>query len=1256
MAMSLLPIKSFELEIAPLQHSSPQGILINKVPPEANVTLSSTPSITTRAASSQHFIPLGLRWREGPEIGIPRQPFFVYRRNKSKGDPFDRQFNAAQAAAFNDNGVFSVAGQPFYILYVIIDNNDPTKALTVTAIDDLSAPITRQNVSIPAKTAKTIRFQHPFICGFTAKGNFTIKAIMGVTMKNFSSRTDEWELIQIVGLPAQANEVPGYEPGQQGYVNHLGDPVENARKRLKIAQPFYVPLPTTLPSGMQVPIWKIPNENEAVEELRKGSPPLLERIGNMLKAVDNGDVHAQSDFLVNETIPGIGQPEFPDSKTPDAVISLPLLATVLINAVTDPWFALASGFGTTDFPLLARQSDRFVEPVSYFHVSHDYMVTSKFNFRYDGEVFIDPVYSEEYYALSHKSILPPLPPNNLVSSMISLNRPPHRDDPWSVEGALTWTKINKLQIQGNAIAVAEAGVNGIYLNMLRPAPVAHQPALFVPTNPGETGDPELKSKNRFVHSQTHLPFINSRVNKYGVASMDCFGRWSDWKETQLTLEARVPESPRLIALSLTVDRNRISGNTAPAELLLEIAWDWQDRSPKTFQVAGVFHKRLYLPDGTKDNGHIPPSDYPSIFQTNNSLAVGPLLELTFSSDTLPGTPPVFTDTPSSSDTNVIIELLPQATNQNGENVEGEMRRYRIRKDVMMAFRSDEEWYFTVFAKAAEWRNPALFSDTVLPLPANRPPKLTVYIANPIPAPPPEFDPPDIIWTPLPDARGISRFRLSFNKIPNATGGYAVYRAFEAKIRDICELPVRDDTNLISRATDLRDIAMLQKRSLDAFTRLNEKLIPPPAAGAKVEYEVEIDGTMDGLLIFAVASVTREQETSAHSKPWLFVAVPRRAVPGLPLLSLVQQNGASILSCDFPKAPKPSMIEIFRSRRELISKDVEMMGIPLLEVTEPGWQALDEENKPPANPDKLHHFRLSVTVSTPPSWFPYYYRASGIGQSDAVNGFIAGRSQQSNLVKVERLPIGLPDIREEKAVQNASQSVIVTFKSDAVIETTPYGNFHFEIYAYNFIDKKFEDDPVSSLLLKDALPQIVSPVKKQIYYSEADATGFRTFQLLLDVTETKFLYKIRLSDPLTRTSERMLSGTMAPGILPNLSNLQSRKKGKDLLIFFQSTTPFTPQVSGKFILEISFVQRLVRNSKRLMRLPLDKIKAGNLPKLELASETVILRDINGHLPEPVKYGANFEKFYSFSGFPSLRGAIRVRLTAPDNTSVVVSKNI
>ena len=194
-------------------------------------------------------------------------------------------------------------------------------------------------------------------------------------MRGFAERLDEWELIEQVGLPVERDEIEGYDTGPQGDPNAPVDPPDAALVRLAIGQQFYQELPTALPNGVTVPPWQIPDLTEALAELRNPAPDpagrsLIVRLGEMFRAVDTGAAPSQAAYRSLETVPGLGQPGSPQV-TPDATMEMPLLATVLLNAVTDPWFSLTAGFGTMDFPEFLELSERFIEPAGYFDVSHD---------------------------------------------------------------------------------------------------------------------------------------------------------------------------------------------------------------------------------------------------------------------------------------------------------------------------------------------------------------------------------------------------------------------------------------------------------------------------------------------------------------------------------------------------------------------------------------------------------------------------------------------------------------------------------------------------------------------------------------------------------------------------------------------------------------------------------------------------------------------------------------------------------------------
>ena len=286
--------------------------------------------------------------------------------------------------------------------------------------------------------------------------------------------------------------------------------------------------------------------------------------------------------------------------------------------------------------------------------------------------------------------------------------------------------------------------------------------------------------------------------------------------------------------------------------------------------------------------------------------------------------------------------------------------------------------------------------------------------------------------------------------------------------------------------------MPQGKTLDAFSRVNAKLIPQVPPGAQVEYELELPGTLDGIVAVAVTSVTREQENSPLSTPWLFVAVPRRNVPGTPLLSLAQSNGNALLTCDFPKAPKPVSVEILRVRREFAARGANTMGPPIHESVPAAWQAMDENNVPTTDEEETVRYRFSFNDTTAPSWFPYLYRAVAVSGTDNINGLRPGRSGASNLITVENLPASPPEIIDA----TATQAVKLQFRSDAPVETTPRGTFKLQVFAWDAAAQQFAESPMVDTFLSVSIPRPLSgPLdERKVYHSEPDVQGKRTFEV------------------------------------------------------------------------------------------------------------------------------------------------------------------
>jgi hypothetical protein len=258
--MPSIPSRTFELEIAPLIPKQPTGVPGNDIAPQLKELL-----VTKRfeALLNKSIVPLGLRWRVTPAMGLPRAPFSVFRRKRKDDDPINVSIPAAQITGMHiGGGKFRVPSDPLYVLQIRVRNTHPTDAVTVSALDLANRPLPLQTVQVPANSLRHVRFQHPFLGGFSSRGGtFTINSVDGVTMKEWIAQQD-WELLEVVGLPGQPGEISGYDVQLQGDPAGLEAPPDAALRRIEIDQKFYEDLPTSLPQASACRSGRSPRETK----------------------------------------------------------------------------------------------------------------------------------------------------------------------------------------------------------------------------------------------------------------------------------------------------------------------------------------------------------------------------------------------------------------------------------------------------------------------------------------------------------------------------------------------------------------------------------------------------------------------------------------------------------------------------------------------------------------------------------------------------------------------------------------------------------------------------------------------------------------------------------------------------------------------------------------------------------------------------------------------------------------------------------
>jgi len=309
-------------------------------------------------------------------------------------------------------------------------------------------------------------------------------------------------------------------------------------------------------------------------------------------------------------------------------------------------------------------------------------------------------------------------------------------------------------------------------------------------------------------------------------------------------------------------------------------------------------------------------------------------------------------------------------------------------------------------------------------PFGSPVSTTVYDPRPLSAPtlvlpePPEAP----LWASLPDAAGVSRIVLTWQKVRGAQG-YVLYEATESSLLQL-GTPTDTSKPLTERLAALRDLNLKAQRL--SFQRVNQELIK--GQGNQISHEVTLPHGSRVIHIYAVTAMTENQIESdwqESSQIYFAVAAPRLGVPSPPTLEvnampdevpprveLKLRGGSGV---------KTSRFEIYRTRREDLAKRLDKMGPPI-----PFNDAIGEA--------ATLHDELT------PGWVRVWYRAVAWSADDPLQGIVAARSLPSPAVSVLLLPTAPPtilDIRVNEAGSTETEA-LVSWKSDVPLALSPLG--------------------------------------------------------------------------------------------------------------------------------------------------------------------------------------------------------------------------
>jgi len=950
-------------------------------------------------ARSNGLLPVALRWSTIKELGFPREPFQVFRRQRLAADLKDSTLVAANLVAANatPQNLSVFAGEPAYIVAVsvTVSGGGP---VTLEALDSTGTMINGQQITLSGNAS--VEFRCPGIVSLRFFGSGAVGPVHVIGESVYANFPD-WQRIQTVGLPFENGE-PGaaYNTTPQGFEPPTFNGVLAAEVRTAITALLQLTPPPTGIADFPLPAWPAPNPAAYVAALRapKSLLPMIERC--LRHSDDTNPTKMQSAYVENVTLEGIKQASLPGATANPAQTTnaqLPTTGVTMMAVSTDSYSAAGLGYGTVDVPPVIQTPPtvgdfRPAGPSTNNYGQWDYMVTAPFVFPFGLKTVLAALSVGE---------LPVEAPVGMQAAVKDIHAPVKRDGAAPAVIRVSWQP--STVPQGYGILVSRAPNHSEVLNASRPTAVGgYDPYVgLAPTNPDLNTPPALQIPN-FSDTEPVLPLDLPNINtRYLIAGLDVFGQWSGWSSASAALSPTAITKPGVRNATFIMDTPSATGHKVPATLQIDFGWDWQDRSPGQIRFTGQF-----VPVPATGLGPVP---FLTGLQMSNGGATGSPATLTFTyaSANEAATITPSTKLPTMDASHILADPIVVLKTANFDPNDSRVQ-YRVEiKGFTLDFTTVNELDFALYVTAAESIRPGEWSDaTISPQPPDTSTRFIgtlVKTMDPFP-PPVTFTPPSISWTALPDATGKARGILQWTADPKAAG-YYIWEATESALNHLLAPNTPDpapDTPLVTRGAALKTLVQAnQAKSLAGFGRLNKD----PVTGNRAE--IVVPAAASTLYVYRISATSAANVESSRSDQIAVFGVPRRNVPGIPRLLLraakSPQVGMQVIAIPVASGAPPAGYRVFRVRNVVLSYDGSTMGPAKMSENDPGWQSYSSTTLA-GNPLKGSSIVDTAAIA---SWYPYYYRIKAIGQQDLSNGLFAGESGFSDAQSALVLPSGPP---------------------------------------------------------------------------------------------------------------------------------------------------------------------------------------------------------------------------------------------------------
>ena len=1176
---------------------------------------------------------LQLRWVADPALGYPSAPFTVWRR-RSNG-------LKTPTVGFSTT---SILGLTFVVLdrpcvYVSVSMDGPGGAVLAFAGMPYSSSMLTPQVAAAGPT--TVGISGSRIQTLVVPSGTSVLGITGIDAATVDDPA--WEQIEIVGLPSDGR-FAGVQrlDAPQGLTGALGDPDDAARDRFRRGAPFYG-WDALMQPAKPAPTWTLADDRAMIRAVHDTMlDPLLDMVTSL-------PARQHQTYTVNHTLT--------TSTGQAADASFSPLRVLLYGAATDPLASLITGYGTA-YEVIAEPGSPFgshlaasVGPATA-PVAYDYMVTADYD---KGTLSTSASVVYAALLLNPRGVLPPPTPTSVSVNSDGMQAPVVTDGPWRTVDRISWDRVSEtLPFQIGSFALARqalAPAGGVEPLMdKRMYDTALQPiAATISSNPATVNRMAALDERYQIASSP-----NPNALLYGVAMQDLFGTWSRWATTTFAV-GEPPPGPATI-LSTRLDTSAATG-LCPGTLVVELSWDWANRSPASIDLVGRRYGQGTPAERPADLS-IPASLPASLTSGSGAIARiefaagGQVSAVTPGGGLSVGVEYVSLDG---------LQLVTTPVTNHGP------RRYRVTATgLQLDFSSAPMIGVATWARGTE----AVFPQRVGPWSAEpsvasasdpRPPVMSV-----------EHE--DVLMTSLGDASGEHHAMLSWPAAPGAAG-YFAYTVAESKFR--ADRGLGEPATSLTLSQRLAELRNLHAANPDrrSFTRVNATVVP----GTSMQITLP-RGTKE-IHLFVVLAVSAGQVESSwpglsdplRRKRPIAYAAPQVVRPSPPSLEVTRVLDSSVLppryraSVRVQTSPGATVgrVDLHRVRVPDAATELDTMGPPVAQLTgsSGAFTVTPRTSTEPGESQLIGTITGNDGVEG--SWKPVYYRAVAWGTDDPTRGQYGGRSEPSAPRSVLVPPADPPQMSAVTYLLPTlgSADARIDLSTAAPVAPTALGPHRIEV-------EVITEHPDGSSETTFVHPAPVLPPDPDTNRLELlattgpgsglsgawrDSTSAGTTPLHVLVRRSSFAdvlrARIRLTDPLGRLTERtIVVPTGSPIIAPDIISPTITVVPAGRIFTFKTSVP--AQVGGQpYRLKVSYAQDRVPPLRR-----------GRTHRFDVALASIrrfrrgenIFADAT--IPVPARRTARRRGLTTIT--LGLRGAgvLTVTIVAPDATTATLTRTI